>query len=187
MLYPSVEAESLPRKSSRLVHIGCTYSYVGYMHSFCPSICKFFRSRGSIPSLRKFDLLALGVHIGPVFSFLMANTQLSTLSLQQPIPAAFFETHLLPLLFKSFSKLASLSLVWEDASISDSALNMISSLNGLQKLHLSAGKLPGSRRSFRIDHKAMQRHLQKLVFLKKLAFRSDSYNDGLVGSSVESY
>lgn len=160
---------------------------LGVKIEFDSEYANFFQYHGSIPSLRTFDLLAFGEHTGPTLRFLMANTHLSTLSLQQPISTLFLDTQLLPLLSNSFSKLTSLRLSWEATSISDSALEMISSLNSLQQIHLSGGYPFGRARNFQIDHEATRKHLQKLVFLKKIAFSRDTYNDGLAGSSLEYY
>lgn len=153
--------------------------------NFDPEYAVFFQNRGSIPSLKTFDLHAFGEYLGPTLRFLMANTNLSLLRLRSSIPAAFLETQLLPLLSSSFSKLESLTLFWKDTSISESALEMISSLNSLQQIHFSGGRQHGLRQQFQIDHEAMQRHLQKLVFLKNIAFSRDSYSNKLKGSSLQ--
>lgn len=75
-----------------------------------PEYANFSQTRGSILSLKQFDLWALDEDAGPTLRFLMANTQLSTLSFQHPIPAVFLDTQLLPLLCNLFFKLTSLSL-----------------------------------------------------------------------------
>lgn len=157
--------------------------------SFDLGYANFFLKRGSIPSLRTFDLSTAGEHTNSLLHFLSANTHLSMLSLHKPIPTVVLDTQLLPLVSNSFSKLTSLSLLLEDNFVLDAALEMISSLSSLQQIHLSAGK-PSRVSGFRIDHRAMQKHLQKLYLLKKIAFSHDSYsydNDWLDESSVHYY
>ena len=151
---------------------------------------KFFYNRGSIPSLRKFDLWAYTEeYTGPILRFLMANSHLSMLSLQGlfNFPADFCETRILPLLSSSFSELTSLSLSWNVLSISESTLGVIGSLKPLQQIHLSGGYHSDWRPTFQINHKAMQNHLQKLGFLKKIAISRDTYPDGSERSSLGYY
>lgn len=150
------------------------------------------QTRGTIRSLEALDFVAWGNDTEPLLRFLEANTQLSMLSLQQPdwdeyYPAVFLEEELLPLLSHSFWKLTSLSLYWEEPLISESALEIISSLTSLEQIHLSAGKPPMSQPYFPINHNVMRKHLQKIALLKKIAFSNDAYSSGLDGSHDRYY
>ena len=137
---------------------------------------KYFHNRGSIPSLRRFELSAWNKeYTDPTIHFLTANPHLSKLSLNGHFAASSFETQLLPLLSSSFSELTSLSL---PISISESALKIIASLKLLQQIYLRDRYDSGWRQSFHIIHKATRKHLQELVFLKKIAINLDNYPDG---------
>lgn len=159
----------------------------GVTSNLGPEYANLFQTRGTIPSLEILDLKDDNKHHVPILCFLTANTHLSMLSLQNPIPAPFLETQLLPLLSNSFSKITSLSLCWDATFISESALEVISSLKTLQQIHLSAGNQSGWRHTFQINHKEMRKHLQKLIFLKKIAFTRDSYRYESGGPSLEYY
>lgn len=152
-----------------------------------PEYASFYQTRGTISSLEVLSLMVENEHHVPILCFLTANTHLSMLSLEDSIPAPLLETQLLPLLSSSFSKLTSLSLCWDTTFISESALEMISSLKTLQQIHLSAGHQTGWRHDFQVNHKEMRKHLQKLIFLKKIAFSRDSYRYESEGPPLELY
>ena len=147
---------------------------------------EFFEERGTMPALT--TLVWDGkIKADQSLSFLKANTQLSKLSLQREASGAFLETQLLPILTTSFRQLTSLSLKWDSDSIPGSALEAISSLGGLQQLHLSAGDQFGWGYSWLIDHELMRSRLKNLGFLKRLAFSRDIYDNEVGWSSPERY
>lgn len=144
-------------------------------NSFDSVYSNSFHNCGSIRTLRTFVFETFGEDYLHCLRFLHANTQLSKLSLENPASTVFLKTQLLPLLSRSFSNLTSLRIAWKDNSIPNSALELVSSLMGLQQIHLSAGNDSGWKQDWQIDHKAIQKHLRKLTCLKNMAFSRDSY------------
>jgi len=131
----------------------------------------FVRQRGRIPAL---ETLTWEPADHPI-DFLRANSHLTKLALPRPIPTTLLETKLLPLFSESFTKLKSLSLIWEDTSISEISLEMVASLRTLEHLHLSSGCQYGWIYDWLIDHQVMRKHLSKLSLLRRLAFSRDTY------------
>lgn len=171
---------------SALVQDGLRVLYVDTEAS--PVYAAFFRQRGSIRSLKTFvwDAYIWSTH--PQLDFLRANPQLSKLAMPNPAPKELLDQNLLPLLVSSFTALTSLSLVWAGVSISESALDTISSLTSLEQIHLSAGFQAGWRHDWLADHDIMRKYLGRLPSLKRIAFSRDSYNfHNIHPSHVESY
>ncbi|KAG6997818.1 hypothetical protein G7Y79_00037g073360 [Physcia stellaris] len=137
------------------------------------STADFFKSRGTVPSLK--TLVVPFLKELESLDFVMANPQLSKFNVSYDGAANLIESQLLPNLSKSFSNLTSLGLVWSENSISETALRHISSLSTLQQLHLSAGHRFGWRHDWLIDHILMRKHLSRLQGLHKLAFSRDTY------------
>lgn len=153
-----------------------------------PVYANFFRQRGSIRSLTTFVWDTFQIPINHQLEFLRANPQLSKLAIPHAAPKEMLDTSLLPLLASSFTALTSLDLKWMGLSISESALETISSLTSLEQIHLSAGNQSGWRHDWLIDHEIMRKHLAKLPSLKRIAFSRDSYNyHDTDPSEVESY
>lgn len=152
-----------------------------------PIYTTFFQKRGSIPALQTFIWSALRMPVTQPLDFLRANAHLLKLRLECPTPGSFLDSQLLPLLSISFSKLTSLSLVWEDTNISNSALETISSLRTLKQIHLSAGNQFGWRHNWLITHGLIRKQLRKLTCLGKIAFSRDSYSDGQLPSTCDYY
>lgn len=143
----------------------------------------FFKNRGTIPSLNTFVWRSRNMSCDHGLDFLQANPQLQHFSLQYGASPLFIEKLLLPLLDRSFQYLTSLSLLWDDTTISVSALEIVSRLKGLQQLHLSAGEQCGWKHDWLIDHNAMLYHVSQLPCLRRLAFSRDSYNVKPFGQS----
>ena len=139
------------------------------------SSVEFFQNCGTIPSLDTFVWRTHKIAADHPLDFLRANPQLKQLSLEWQAPPVFLEKQLLPMLSESFTCLTSLSLRWDGTSIPLSALEAITSLKRLQKLHLSAGERFGWKHNWLIDHNSIRSHLEKLPRLQKLAFSRDSY------------
>jgi hypothetical protein len=91
------------------------------------------------------------------------------------MPPSVIDMQLLPLLVESFHNLASLSLVWEGISISESALEQIGTLRSLRQLKLSAGAQSGWRPNWFVDHDAASSRLSRLKNLRNLTFNLDTY------------
>ena len=147
----------------------------------------FFQSRGTIPALETFVWRVLRLPASHPLNFLRANTQLSKLSLPYKVPDIFLEIDLLPLLSSSFKRLTSLCLKWEGSTISESALDMISSISTLEQIHLSAGEEYGWKHDWLINHNSMRRYLRKLFSLQKIAFTRDTYLTEMPWSVGNSY
>ena len=147
----------------------------------------FFATRGNIETLETFSCQDYTHHFKTIESlrFLRANPQLLKLRIVYPVPPPFLEMHVLPLLSESFYKLTSLSLIWDDTSISEYALEQISTLKGLHQLQLSAGEQFGWKNNWLVDHDIMRRHLMKLKRLRRLAFSRDSYPSQLSREFLE--
>jgi hypothetical protein len=146
-----------------------------------------FQNRGTIRSLETFIWETFHIPANHRLTFLRANSQLSKLSVPYPAPPVLLDTQLLPLLSSNFKNLRSLCLVWEGVEIPDSALNIISTLETLEQIHLSAGEQLGWRHDWLINHESMRSFLRPLPYLRKLAFSRDSYDSGVVGSLVSHY
>jgi hypothetical protein len=146
----------------------------------------YFKNRGTIPSLESFVWTSHWLPSDHNLEFLRSNIQLSKLKISFAASPMLLEEQLLPLLSRSFSRLKSLSLVWDDTRISDSALELISSLQSLEQICLSAGAQFGWRHNWLIDHDAMRRHLVKLTGLRKIAFCRDSYDKSAL-AEIDSY
>lgn len=145
----------------------------------CSSACsKFFAGRGRIPALQTFVWNSFELPELQSLAFLEANSQILKLSIPNTSSATLLEDRLLPLLVQSFSKLTSLSLVWDGLNIPSQALEYISQITTLEQLHLSAGFQIGWRHDWLIDHQVMRRYLGRLPLLKRLAFSRDSYSNG---------
>ena len=151
------------------------------------SIADFFQSRSTIPSLR--TLVVPRLKEQKSMEFVKDNPQLSKLNVYFDGAANLIGGKLLPILSKSFSNLTSLGLVWSENSISETALQYISSLSTLQQLHLSAGNRSGWRHDWLIDHILMRKYLSRLQGLQKLAFSRDTYvrNVGLAQDNPEAH
>lgn len=139
------------------------------------SSVEFFQRRGTIPTLITFVWRTVEIPADHPPDFLRANPQLEGVSLESQAPPRLLETQLLPLLCQSFVHLKSLSLRWDGTSIPTSALRDISSLKGLQQLHLSAGEPYGWKHDWLIDHVSMRHCVGQLPCLRKLAFSRDTY------------
>lgn len=135
---------------------------------------EFFAHRGRIETLETLSWRA--ARSIESLDFLQANSQLSKLRLHSPLTPYFLDTSVLPILSGSFYNLTSLSLVWQGTSISECALEQISTLQGLRQLHLSAGEQYGWKHDWRIEHTVMRLYLSKLRKLRRLAFSRDSYS-----------
>ena len=147
-----------------------------------PVRAQFFKSRGTINSLETFVWYALRVPGDHTLSFLRSNPQLSKFSIPFSQSSDLLETRLLPILSKSFQKLTSLALSWQDVSISNSALEHIGTLQSLQQLCLSAGEQFGWKHEWVIEHRTMRKYLGKLQGLRRIAFERDTYRIGRVNA-----
>jgi hypothetical protein len=154
-------------------------------HDEMTSLC--YENRGTIHSLETFVWYSFRLPPDQSLGFLRSNIQLSKLKVFFAAPPILLEEQLLPLLSRSFSRLKSLSLVWDDTFIPDSALELISSLQSLEQICLSAGQQYGWKHSWLIDHNSMRRNLAKLTRLRKIAFPRDSYNPRTGSLDIESY
>jgi hypothetical protein len=147
-----------------------------------PLIVQSTIARGNIRTL---ETLVLQGILSESFSldFLKANQQISTLSFPMLTSAILIEDKLLPLLSSSFTALRSICLTWDEETktIIESVLQMISTLKGLEQIHLSAGHQWGWRHDWKIDHELMREYLSKLPNLKKVAFSRDSYEGSIMG------
>ena len=92
----------------------------------------FSMERGNIRSLETF--ISQNLHSK---DFLVANPQLSKISIAEALPESLLQDKILPILKHCFHHLSSLSLAWGEATISDYALEQ-SNLHGLCQLQLSA-------------------------------------------------
>jgi hypothetical protein len=102
-----------------------------------------------MPRLKKFILYIAAVDKGGVpMNFLTANPDLELLSLTF-CSTGQIEEEVLPLLARRFGHLKSLEIVYEDETTkpSESALDCISQVKSIEKLHLQLGKAFGWRRS----------------------------------------
>ena len=152
-----------------------------------PACTEFFQKRGAIQQLETFRWNCLHLAATESLDFLEANSHIMKLDMARQVSADLLENRVLPLLSKKFSNLTSLGLVWEGVSIPESALEIISTLQTLEQLHLSAGCQFGWKHDWLIDHDSMRAHLRKLPLLKKLAFTRDSYEPRHPYTPVERY
>lgn len=152
-----------------------------------PACSEFFDRRGRIPGLEIFVWSSSNLPEPQSLAFLGANPQVSKLSMPQAVSATLLEDRIVPMLAQSFSKLTSLSLVWDSLNISCQAMEYISQITTLEQLHLSAGFQAGWRHDWPVDHQVMQKYLRNLPLLKKLAFSRDSYSNGLTVSCERYY
>lgn len=136
---------------------------------------QFLESCGTIRSLETFVWKTPDVAPDHPLAFLRQNSQLSKLRVCYPQKPALLDERILPILSQSFRELKSLSLAWEGTLISNSALELIATLQNLQQIHLSAGTQYGWRYDWFIKHQIMRDYLRGLPNLKKLAFSRDSY------------
>lgn len=148
---------------------------------------EFFSNRGTVTALETFIWHQPCMDADHSLDFLRANSQLTKLSLSFAVPDILLETELLPLLSQSFSCLKSLSLKWQGNFITESALEMLSSLTSLEQIHLSAGEQFGWEQDWLIDHDLMRSYLRKLSGLRKIALSRDTYRNVLRGASDRFY
>lgn len=147
----------------------------------------FFQKRGTIRNLENFIWESYNIRADHPLDFLRANPQLLKLAIPHQSPSTLLESELLPLLSQSFSELKSLSLVWDGVNISESALELISSLKSLEQLHLSSGNQYGWRHDWHINHDVMRKYVSKLTLLKRVAFSRDTYFIGHTNVPSEKY
>ena len=145
-----------------------------------------FVNRGLIPSLEAFACESMLSADDPL-QFLRANPQSLKLAFTRALPSFLIESRLLPLLSASFTRLESLSMVWEGTEILESAIQIIGSFRTLKQLHLSAGTQTGWRYDWPIKHDTMCKHLMNLPQLEKLAFSRDSYIAENSSISLDTY
>ncbi|MCJ1461963.1 hypothetical protein MMC07_000563 [Pseudocyphellaria aurata] len=158
----------LPQLESRLKVLeadGDERSFIG----------QYLDSCGTIRSLETFVWQAIGLNPNDSFDFLRHNSQLSKLSIPWSQSPIALDEGILPMLSQSFQNLKSLSLTWNENSISTTALQLIGTLRGLQQIHLSTGRRHGRIHDWAIKHQEMRKYLKELRHLKKLAFSRDSY------------
>lgn len=151
------------------------------------SSADFFSKRGKVPSLETFVWHSPCIPADHPLEFLRANSQLTKLSVPFVLPEVLLETQLLPLLSKSFQRLKSLSLKWDSTSISESALEMISSLTSLEQIHLSAGEQFGWENNMLINHGTMRTYLRRLPCLRRIALSRDTYPNEQPGAPDSYY
>ncbi|KAF8967256.1 hypothetical protein BDZ97DRAFT_1756006 [Flammula alnicola] len=108
------------------------------MDSMTTSTQKFYRTRGYIPSLKRFCWLNHGQGdaspYDDIILFLENNPQLEALHIPDPVLPTFIGLSLLPTLQSHFDALVSLHLVWASSSIHDESLQAISSISTLRHL-----------------------------------------------------
>lgn len=150
--------------------------YLDIGMSECPVFIEFLKCRGSVSSL---ETLVWGGNrlIPPPIAFLQANPQITTLALPSSIIRSTLSERIIPLLSKWFSNLSSLYLTWEGVFIPESDLDMISCINTLKQIHLSAGDQHGGHHDWIIDHKSLQQYLGRLPLLQTMAFSRDGYDN----------
>jgi hypothetical protein len=165
-----------------------------------PSIYHLISHRGGIPSLK--SLIWHNCHLrfcsaldseaeyrpeqDAIASFCRANTQLEAIAFPQPIPTAFIEGRLLPVL-ALFRSLSSLALIFGEAEISEPTLNMIAQISSLERLWLSAGNQSGWKHDWSINHVMIRTALAPLQRLEKIAFTRDSYDSGWGEGATDYY
>jgi hypothetical protein len=147
----------------------------------------FIANRGKIESLKSLGLQCGDTALKRILEFIAANSQLSQLYFPLSLPVSFINAHLVPLLSKSFTRLTSLSLIWEGTEIDSEAINVISNIDSLEQLHLSAGCQFGWKHEWLINHDEMVQDLDRLPNLRRLAFSRDTYAVGIDFMEVERY
>jgi hypothetical protein len=109
------------------------------------------------------------------FDFLKSNPQLIRLSIPSP-QRRMHMMRIVSLLSRSFSRLRSLRLTWNDTFIPGDELRLIGTITSLEQICLSAGEVFGWRHSFQIDHGAIRHNLASLSNLRRIAFDRDTYD-----------
>ncbi|KAF9733855.1 hypothetical protein PMIN01_08198 [Paraphaeosphaeria minitans] len=140
-------------------------------------VVDFFCKCGYLPKLETFVWSSPDSKMSnPPLAFLQANSHLRKLKIDGAAPG-LLEDKVLPLLCRQFASLTSLSIRWPENldHVPQSALEQISSLQGLQQLCLSTGCRFGWKHSWVIDHGAIRNCVQHLPDLRKLAFSRDTY------------
>ena len=142
--------------------------------------------RGRIASLETLVFSLQKRSIDNYLEFLKANTQISKLTVkgetvhneEEESYGGVPEEMILPILSSSFNALKSLRLSWNSrvTIIPEVALQIISGLQGLEQVCLSAGFQLGWKHDWLIDHESIRNNLSNLPRLKKIAFIRDSYN-----------
>lgn len=148
-------------------------------------VSEFLDKRGRIQSLERLELYDSGTSSS--INFIIANDQLSKLSIEFPSSSELLGSKLLPALSQSFVNLTSLRLTWSEESIPREALEIISTIKGLEQICLSAGEQIGWYHDWLIDHQVMRKTFMHLPRLRKFAFSRDSYNDRATQTPVERY
>jgi hypothetical protein len=150
-------------------------------------VADFFCRCGYLPKLETFVWSSSGFTISNrTLIFLHANSHLRKLKIDGATPG-FLEDEVLPLLCRQFASLTSLSIRWpEDLDhVPQSALDQISSLQGLEQLCLSKGCQFGWKHSWVVDHGAIQNCVRRLPNLRKLAFSRDTYTEQVPHAQAE--
>ena len=158
--------EALVQNSLRYLEVGYEWTSV---------YREFFEKIGTISALSTFVWNGSSQDEPPC-SFLHANSHIAKLALPKAVSSLTLETKIIPLLEKNFRNLTSLSLVWKENAIADSALQGICTLKTLKQLRLSAGNQFGWKHDWLIKHDTLRHYLSRLPLLKTLAFCRDSYN-----------
>jgi hypothetical protein len=136
---------------------------------------KHLEKRGLLASL---DTLIWSWHDPQVkleFDLLKSNPQLTGLSISWPQRPVHM-MRIVSLLSRSFSRLRSLRLTWDDTFIPGDALRLIGTITSLEQICLAAGEAIGWRHRFQIDHGAIRHNLASLSNLRKIAFDRDTYD-----------
>ena len=170
-----------------LVQNSLRYLEVGY--EWTSVYREFFEKIGTISALSTFVWNGSS-RDEPPCSFLHANSHIAKLALPCAISSLTLETKIIPLLEKKFQNLASLSMVWKENAIANSALQGICTLKTLKQLRLSAGNQWGWKHDWLIKHDTLRHYLSSLPLLENLAFSRDSYNfenPSMDGDSYYSY
>ncbi|KAF1348223.1 hypothetical protein EJ07DRAFT_142204 [Lizonia empirigonia] len=150
-------------------------------------VVDFFCKCGYLPNLEIFVWSSWDFKVSnPSLAFLQANFHLRKLKIDGAAPG-FLEDRVLPLLCRQFASLTSLSIRWpEDLDhVPQSALDQISSLQGLEQLCLSTGCQHGWKHSWVIDHGAIRNCVRHLPNLRKLAFSRDTYTEQVLHAQAE--
>ncbi|KAI1612358.1 hypothetical protein EDD36DRAFT_464531 [Exophiala viscosa] len=140
-----------------------------------------------IPTLKE---LALTNIMGVPLSLIEANSQLDLLSIiVRDDQADIIDNTLLPLLCRRFHNLRSLAIEYGSArtQVSNFALQYISQLKSLERLHLSAGERYLWRRTWLVDHHAIRQCVRQLPKLKSLALSRDTYHPDISNTNGDHY
>ncbi|KAI1619857.1 hypothetical protein EDD37DRAFT_613563 [Exophiala viscosa] len=140
-----------------------------------------------IPTLKE---LALTNIMGVPLSLIEANSQLDLLSIIVcDDQADIMDNTLLPLLCRRFHNLRSLAIEYGSArtQVSNSALQYISQLKSLERLHLSAGERYLWRKTWLVDHHAIRQCVRQLPKLKSLALSRDTYHPDISNTNGDHY